>query len=71
MARAAFIAAARLAASGAAPAAASNTGFYRSKLQTARFYTQHLLPQYLGLVRVIQSGGACVTEAEPELIGRI
>ncbi|HEX4024930.1 MAG TPA: acyl-CoA dehydrogenase, partial [Steroidobacteraceae bacterium] len=77
MARAAAIAAARLrpgdpnalaAAPAAAAAAGADAGFYRGKLQTARFYAQQLLPQCLGLLRVIQSGGASVTDAEPELI---
>ncbi|MGH8142538.1 MAG: acyl-CoA dehydrogenase [Steroidobacteraceae bacterium] len=69
MARAALIAGERLAGRGPEPAsAAPDAGFYRSKLQTARFYAQQLLPQCLGLVRVIQSGGACVTDAEPDLI---
>jgi hypothetical protein len=67
MARAAVIAAAATGASAGA-AALGRASFYRSKLQTARFYAQHLLPQCLGLLRVIQSGGACVSDAEPELI---
>jgi butyryl-CoA dehydrogenase len=67
MARAAVIAAAAAGASAGA-AATGDASFYRSKLQTARFYAQHLLPQCLGLLRVIQSGGACVSDAEPELI---
>jgi len=62
MARSAAIAAARLA------AGAGDENFYRAKLQTARFYAEHLLPQTLGLLRIIKSGGASVAEADPELI---
>ncbi|HWW21008.1 MAG TPA: acyl-CoA dehydrogenase [Steroidobacteraceae bacterium] len=42
--------------------------FYRAKLQTARFYAEHLLPESLSLLRVIKSGGACVSDAEPQLL---
>jgi 3-(methylthio)propanoyl-CoA dehydrogenase len=62
MARSAAIASAKLAAGGA------DERFYRAKLQTARFYAEHLLPQSLGLLRIIKSGGASVAEADPELI---
>jgi alkylation response protein AidB-like acyl-CoA dehydrogenase len=62
MARSAAIAAAGLA------AGAGDESFYRAKLQTARFYAEHLLPQSLGLLRIIKSGGASVAEADPDLI---
>ena len=62
MARSAAIAAAALA------AGAGDENFYRAKLQTARFYAEHLLPQSLGLLRIIKSGGASVAEADPDLI---
>ncbi|MFI4866226.1 MAG: acyl-CoA dehydrogenase [Steroidobacterales bacterium] len=62
LARSAAIAAAALA------AAAGDENFYRAKLQTARFYAEHLLPQSLGLLRIIKSGGASVAEADPDLI---
>ena len=62
MARGAAIAAARLA------DGAADQKFYRAKLQTARFYAEHLLPQSLGLLRIIKSGGASVAEADPDLI---
>ena len=62
MARSAAIAAARLA------GGAGDENFYRAKLQTARFYAEHLLPQSLGLLRIIKSGGASVAEADPDLI---
>jgi hypothetical protein len=62
MARSAAIASARLA------AVAGDEKFYRAKLQTARFYAEHLLPQSLGLLRIIKSGGASVADADPELL---
>ena len=58
MARSAAIAAAKLAAGG------GDEKFYRAKLQSARFYAEHLLPQSLGLLRIIKSGGASVADAE-------
>ena len=63
MAHSAAIASARLAAGDG-----SDQKFYRAKLQTARFYAEHLLPQSLGLLRIIKSGGASVAEADPELL---
>ena len=62
MARSAAIAAARLA------AGSGDQKFYRAKLQTARFYAEYLLPQSLSLLRVIKSGGACVADADPDLL---
>ncbi len=43
-------------------------GFYRAKLQTARFYAEHLLPLSLSLARIVKSGGASVVEADPQLV---
>jgi len=62
MARSAAIAGVRLNEAG------SDQRFYRAKLQTARFYAEHLLPEALSLMRVILAGGASVAEADPELI---
>jgi alkylation response protein AidB-like acyl-CoA dehydrogenase len=62
MARSAGIAAAHLNADG------SDQAFYRAKLQSARFYCEHLLPEALSLARTIKSGGASVADADPELI---
>jgi alkylation response protein AidB-like acyl-CoA dehydrogenase len=62
MARSAAIASTRLSQSG------SDQKFYRAKLQSARFYAEHLLPETLSLMRVIKSGGASVADADPELI---
>ncbi|HEY3730112.1 MAG TPA: acyl-CoA dehydrogenase [Steroidobacteraceae bacterium] len=65
MARSAAIASQRLTGGTAAGGAQS---FYRAKLQTARFYAEHLLPQSLSLLRVIKSGAASVADADPELL---
>jgi hypothetical protein len=62
MARSAAIASARLGESG------GDQKFLHAKLQTARFYAEHLLPEALSLLRVIKNGGASVAEADPELI---
>jgi len=63
MARSAGIAAAKLAAGGG-----GDEKFYRAKLQSARFFAEHLLPQSLSLLRIVKSGGASVADADPELI---
>jgi alkylation response protein AidB-like acyl-CoA dehydrogenase len=62
MARSAALASARLAHD------AADQDFYRGKLQAARFYAEHLLPESLSLMRVIKSGGPCVTDADPTLL---
>jgi hypothetical protein len=62
MARSAAIAGARLS------EGSSDENFYRAKLQTARFYAEHLLPEALSLLRVIKAGGASVIDADPALI---
>jgi hypothetical protein len=62
MARSAAIAAKRLA------EGSSDARFYRAKLQSARFYAEHLLPESLSLARTVKSGGASVVESESELI---
>ena len=41
---------------------------YRAKLQSARFYAEHLLPESLSLARTVKSGGASVVESDSELI---
>jgi acyl-CoA dehydrogenase len=45
-----------------------DAGFYRAKLQTARFYAEYLLPQTLSLARTVKSGGACVVDADSALL---
>jgi hypothetical protein len=51
-------------------ALAANAGdaFYRSKLVTCRFYAEQVLPEALGLARVVTGGSGSVAEALPELI---
>lgn len=69
LARSAAIAAARLESAGSGVSAPrADAGFYRGKLQSARFYAEQLLPQALGLLRIVRSGGASVAEADPTLL---
>jgi alkylation response protein AidB-like acyl-CoA dehydrogenase len=42
--------------------------FYRAKLQSARFYAEHLLPRSASLLRCVKSGGSSVADADPDLI---
>ncbi len=42
--------------------------FYVSKLRTARFYADQVLPVALGLARVVTSGAASVTETDAALL---
>jgi len=62
MARSAAIAARRLA------EGSQDAKFYRGKLQSARFYAEHLLPECLSLARTVKSGGASVVESDSDLI---
>ncbi len=62
MARAAAVAEAAL---GAHP---PDAAFYESKLQTCRFYAEQVLPEAIGLARIVRSGSASVTEARTELV---
>jgi acyl-CoA dehydrogenase len=61
MARAAAVAEAAL---------ASNAGdaFYLAKLQTCRFYADQVLPEVLGLARVVKGGAASVADTASEFI---
>jgi 3-(methylthio)propanoyl-CoA dehydrogenase len=56
----------------AAIAASKQSGpdrsFYESKVHTARFYTDQVLPRALGLARIVQSGAGSVTETDAALI---
>jgi hypothetical protein len=61
MARAAAVAEAALAGN-------ADDAFYRSKLQTCRFYAEQVLPEVLGLARVVKGGAASVAEAASEII---
>jgi hypothetical protein len=52
----------------AAQAANAGDVFYQAKLVTCRFYADQVLPEALGLARVVKGGAASVTEARSELI---
>ena len=57
MARAALIAERQLDAGG-------DAGFYRAKIATARFYVEHILPQYSALADTVTGGAASVLALE-------
>jgi alkylation response protein AidB-like acyl-CoA dehydrogenase len=42
--------------------------FYESKIHTARFYAQQVLPTAVALARVVQAGGESVAETNAELV---
>ncbi len=42
--------------------------FYRGKLQSARFYAEHLLPQVDGYAGILSRGAASVVDADPALL---
>jgi 3-(methylthio)propanoyl-CoA dehydrogenase len=52
----------------AAGGGAAGKDFYQSKIRTARFYAKQLLPQTIGLAKVVEEGAASVLEAEPERV---
>ncbi|MFO7324860.1 MAG: acyl-CoA dehydrogenase [Pseudomonadota bacterium] len=60
MARAASVAEAAL--------ANGDDGFYRAKLVTCRFYAEQVLPEALGLARIVKGGAASVADAPSELV---
>jgi hypothetical protein len=62
MARAADIAARRLA------AGASDRTFLEGKLATAQFYATQVLPQVLALEQIVAQGGEAVVATDPALI---
>jgi 3-(methylthio)propanoyl-CoA dehydrogenase len=49
-------------------AAQQEESFYAAKLQTCRFYAEQVLPEAVGLARLVVSGSGSVTEARSELI---
>jgi hypothetical protein len=59
---------AKSAAIAAAGRGAAGKDFYTSKIRTARFYAKQVLPQALGLAKVVEDGAASVLEAEPERV---
>ena len=52
-------------ASRALQGSAEEASFYQAKLRTARFYADQVLPEALGLARVVQSGAGSVAETDP------
>jgi butyryl-CoA dehydrogenase len=52
----------------AALSAAAGDTFYQAKLVTCRFYAEQVLPEALGLARVVQGGAGSVAEARSALI---
>ena len=59
---------AKSAAIAAAGRGAAGKDFYESKIRTARFYAKQVLPQAIGLAKVVEDGAASVLEAEPERV---
>jgi alkylation response protein AidB-like acyl-CoA dehydrogenase len=51
-----------------ADAAGDGDGFYKAKLVTCRFYASQVLPEALGLARVVTGGADSVSEAAADLI---
>ena len=47
---------------------AAGNDFYQSKIRTAYFYAKQVLPQAIGLAKVVEEGAASVLEAEPERV---
>jgi hypothetical protein len=45
-----------------------DAAFYESKLQTCRFYAEQVLPEAIGLARIVKSGSGSVTDARSELV---
>ena len=59
---------AKSAAIAAAGRGAAGKDFYQSKIRTAHFYAKQVLPQALGLAKVVEDGAASVLDAEPERV---
>ena len=59
---------AKSAAIAAAASGASSRDFYQSKIRTTHFYARQVLPQAMGLAKVVEEGAASVLEAEPERV---
>ena len=47
---------------------ATDSAFMQGKLQTARFYVDHWLPQAMALAQIVTCGGASVMQARTELL---
>jgi alkylation response protein AidB-like acyl-CoA dehydrogenase len=59
---------AKSAAIAAAGRGAAGKEFYQSKMQTANFYARQVLPQAIGLAKVVEEGAASVVDAVPERV---
>ncbi|MDE2264137.1 MAG: acyl-CoA dehydrogenase, partial [Gammaproteobacteria bacterium] len=59
---------AKSAALAAAGRGAAGKDFYQAKIRSARFYAKQVLPQAIGLAKVVEEGAASVVEAEPEQV---
>jgi hypothetical protein len=46
---------------------AADPEFYASKQQLCRYYLEHVLPECLALARIVDTGAASVTAADPAL----
>ena len=47
---------------------APDAAFYQSKVATARFFTQRILPQSSSLFAAIMAGGRSITEVEEQAL---
>lgn len=63
MARSALVAAEKL------PSAGADQTFYRAKIQTARFYADHILTKAPGLSRTVSTGAAAVLAMDESFFG--
>ncbi|HZT02037.1 MAG TPA: acyl-CoA dehydrogenase [Steroidobacteraceae bacterium] len=43
-------------------------GFYQAKVRTAHFYAKQVLPQAMGLAKIVEEGAVSVVETEPERV---
>ena len=59
---------AKSAAIAAAGRGAAGKDFYQAKIRTTHFYARQVLPQAIGLAKVVEEGAASVVDAEPERV---
>jgi 3-(methylthio)propanoyl-CoA dehydrogenase len=59
---------AKSAAIAAAGRGAAGQDFYQSKIRTAHFYAKQVLPQAIGLAKVVEEGAGSVVDTEPERV---
>ena len=46
----------------------SDRDFYESKIRTALFFAEHVLPQAIALSKVVTQGASCVVETDTALV---